>query len=60
MIMKFDLESNKFSDKKVYQENNDYIISKIVRLDKNIIVGSSKSKCSLYGCEYEPIISIYK
>ena len=60
MIVKFDIENNKFSEKKVYQENNDYIINKIVKLDKNILIGSSKNKCSLYGCEYEPIISIYK
>ena len=60
MIIKFNLDDNKFSDKELYQKDNDYIINKIVNLDKKIIIGSSKTKCSLYGCEYEPIISIYK
>ena len=60
MIIKFNLEDNKFTDKKLFQEKNDYIINKIVMLDKDIIIGSSKSKCGLYGCEYEPIIKEYK
>ena len=60
MVYKFNIKDNKFMDKKVFNSNNDYIISKIIKLDKNIIIGSSKTKCSIYGCEYEPIISIYK
>ncbi len=60
MIIKFNLDDNKFIDKELYQKDSDYIINKIVNLDKKIIIGSSKSNCSLYGCEYEPIISIYK
>ena len=60
MVMKFSLSDNKYGEKEIYQKDNSYIINKIVKLDKNIIIGASKSKCSLYGCEYEPIISIYK
>ena len=60
MIIKFNLDDKKFIDKDLFQEKNDYIINKIVMLDQKIIVGSSKSKCSLYGCEYEPIIKEYK
>ena len=60
MIMKFNIKESKFTDKKLYQYDNDYVISKIVNLDKNIIIGSSETKCSLYGCEYEPVIKEYK
>ena len=60
MIMKFDLENKKFYDKELYQEKRDYAINRIVQLDKNIIIGTSLSKCGLYGCEYEPIIKNYK
>ena len=59
-IMKFNTKDNKFSDKKELTDNNDYIINKIVELDKKILVGTSKSNCSIYGCEYQPIISVYK
>ena len=59
-IMKFNTTDNKFSDKKELTDNNDYIINKIVELDKKILVGTSKSNCSIYGCEYKPIISVYK
>ena len=60
MIMKFSLTDKKFFDKKLYQIDNDYVINKMVKLDKNIIIGSSKTKCGLYGCDYEPILSIYE
>ena len=60
MIIKFDLEKKSFFDKKIYQEKNDYIINKIVTLDNNYIIGTSKNNCSIYGCEYEPIVSMYK
>lgn len=60
MVMKFSLSDNKFKDKEIYQNESNYIINKIVQLDKNILIGTSKTKCSLYGCEYEPIISIYR
>ena len=59
-IMFFNTKDNKFSNKKELTDKNDYIINKIVNLDKKILVGTSKSNCSIYGCEYEPIISIYK
>ena len=59
MIYKFDTKENKFTDKKLYQDENDYVINKLVKLDKNILIGTSKTKCSLYGCEYEPIIMEY-
>ena len=58
MTIKYSLTNKKFFDKKIYQEKNDYIINKIVNLDKNYFIGASKSKCSLYGCEYEPIIKV--
>ena len=57
--MTFNLKENEFSDKKVLQDKNDYIVNKIVNLDKKIIVGTSKSNCGIYGCEYEPIIKNY-
>ena len=60
MIVKFNITDNKFSDKKIIESEADYIINKIVGLDKDMILGSSKTKCSIYGCEYEPVISIYK
>ncbi len=59
VIMNFDIKENKFIDKQVMAKDNDYIINKIISLDKKILVGTSKTKCSLYGCEYEPIISVY-
>ena len=59
MIMKFDLENNKFSDKEILEKENDYSINQIVNLNKKILIGSSKSKCDIYGCEYEPIITEY-
>lgn len=58
--IKFDLKEKKFSDKNVLSTSNDYIVNKVVSLDKKILVGTSKTKCSLYGCEYEPIIKEYK
>lgn len=58
--MKFNIKDNKFSDKKVLSDKHDYIVNKLVDLDKKIIIGTSKSSCSLFGCEYEPIISIYE
>ena len=48
------------SDKNILSMENDYVINKIVSLDKKILVGTSKSNCSIYGCEYQPIISVYK
>lgn len=60
MVMKFNLTDKKFSDKQIYQNDVDYGINKIVKLDKNIIIGSSKTKCGLYGCDYEPIIKVYE
>lgn len=60
MVIKFDLDSKTFTDKKLYQEKNDYIINKIVTLDNNYIIGTTKTNCSIYGCEYEPLVSIYK
>ncbi len=56
----FNLKDNKFSDKNLLTDKNDYIVNKIVELDKKIIVGTSKSNCGLYGCEYEPIIKEIK
>ena len=58
--IKYNLNDNKFMDKIELTDSNDYIVSKIVSLDKQILIGTSKSKCSIYGCEYEPIISLYK
>ena len=58
--IKFNIKDKKFNDKKVLTSQNDYIVNKIVELDKKIIVGASKSKCGLYGCDYEPIIKEYK
>lgn len=59
MIMEFNIKDNKFVDRKIMSKENDYIINKIIALDKKILVGTSKSKCGLYGCEYEPLISVY-
>ena len=56
IIIKFDTKNKKFIEKEIISNDNDYSINKIVNLDKIIIIGTSKSKCSLYGCEYEPII----
>ena len=60
MVMKFSCEDNKFFDKKIYQEKNDFIINKMVQLNKKLIIGTSKTNCSIYGCEYEPVIEIYE
>lgn len=60
-LIKFDLAKNEFSDIKIIQEKNDYIINKIKKLDNdNYLIGTSKSNCSLYGCEYESFIKEYK
>lgn len=59
-VIKYSLKNNNFYDKKVLSDKNDYIVSKIVELDKKILVGTSKSNCSLYGCEYEPVIKEFK
>ena len=58
-MMTYDLKENKFSDKKVLESESDYIVNKVVELDKKIIVGTSKSNCGIFGCEYEPIIKKY-
>ena len=58
--MKFNTKDNKFIDKKVFDNSGDYIVNKIVSLDRKIIVGASKSNNGIYGCEYEPIIQEYK
>lgn len=60
IIIKFNLKDKKYAKETMYLDQNDYIINKIVKLDNNIIVGTSKSKCGLYGCEYEPVIFNYK
>ncbi len=60
IIIKFDIKNKKFIDKEIISNDNDYAINKIVKLDKTIMIGTSKSKCGLYGCEYEPIIIDYK
>ena len=60
MIIHFDLNDKKFTKKTTYLDKNDYVINKIVNLDKIIYIGTSKTKCSLYGCEYEPIINNYE
>ena len=60
MIVKFDLSNNKFSDKEIRGEKNDYIISRIVKLNNNYIIGTNKDKCNLLGCEYQSFISEYK
>ena len=59
MTYKFNLKDKKFTEEKLYQEDYEYIINKIVNLDKKILVGTSKSKCNIYGCEYEPLIINY-
>lgn len=59
-IVTFNPKENKYFDKKILSDDSDYVINKIVELDKKIIIGTSKSNCSLYGCEYEPIIKEYK
>ena len=59
-VMEYILKDNSFSNKKVLSSENDYIVNKIVELDKKILVGTSKSDCGLYGCEYEPIIKEFK
>lgn len=56
LVMKFDLENKKFTD----IEKKDYLINKIVELDNKYLIGASQTKCSLYGCEYEPLIKEYK
>ena len=60
MIVKFDLEKNEFGEKKIIEEKNDYIVNKIVNLDNYYLIGTSKSRCSLLGCEYESFIKEYK
>ena len=58
--IEFNLKDNKFNNKKELTDKNDYVVNKIVNFDKKIIIGTSMSKCSIYGCEYEPIIKEYK
>ena len=60
MVIMFNLKDKKYTNQTIYHKKNDYIINKIIKLDKKILVGTSKSKCSLYGCEYEPLIINYK
>jgi hypothetical protein len=60
MAIKFNLKDKKYTNQTIYLDKSDYIINKIIKLDKTIIIGTSKSKCSLYGCEYEPLIFDYK
>ena len=55
-VTKFDLSSKKFMD----IEKKDYLINKIVEFDNKYLIGTSQTKCSLYGCEYEPLIKEYK
>ncbi len=56
LITKFDLNNKKFSE----IEKKDYLINKIVNLSNKYIIGTSQTKCSLYGCEYESLIKEYK
>ena len=61
LIIKFDLDKKEFNEKKVLEENNDYVVNKILKLEKdNYLIGTSKSKCSIFGCEYESFIKKYK
>ena len=60
MIIKFNIKDKKFYDQKLYQEKTDYVLNKIISLDQKYLIGTSQTKCSLYGCEYEPVISRYK
>ena len=57
--MEFNIKDNQFSNKQVLSDKDDYIVNKLVNLDKKIIIGTSKSNCGIYGCEYEPIIKNY-
>ena len=52
----FDLNSKKFDEIK----EKDYLINKIVNLNNRYLIGTSQTRCSLYGCEYEPLIIEYK
>ena len=61
LITEFDLEKNKFNQTNIIAKDHDYVINKIITLNKNkYLVGTSKSDCSLLGCEYQPFISLYK
>ena len=59
-IIQFNIKDNKFTEKKVLSDKNDYIVNKIVQLDKEYLVGTNKNRCGLYGCEYEPLITSYE
>ncbi len=58
LVVKFSLSENKFIKRDNYQEENDYIIQKVLKFDNNkIIIGTDKNHCNLYGCEYQPVFS---
>lgn len=59
-VIKFDLDKKEFTEKQVLQKDDDYLVNKIKKLDKNYLIGTSKSNCGLLGCEYESLINEYK
>lgn len=61
MIVNFDLSDNTFLDKIVKNNDNDYIITKMVMLDDKLMyIGTSKTDCGIMGCEYESFMVEYK
>ena len=61
IISSFDLEKKEFSKVEIKQEKNDYVINKIIKFDNgDYLIGSSKSDCSIFGCEYKSFIKEYK
>ncbi len=61
MTVDFDLSKKEFINKKTLNEDNDYLTVKALKIDnKEYLIGSSKTKCNLLGCEYEPMFTLYK
>ena len=60
IIMKYDIINNKFIKHKTVEGSHDYIINKLVRLDKKIMyIGTSNDKCNLFGCDYQNLYETY-
>ena len=60
-ILKYSIKENKIVEKNLYNEDNNYIIKKILNDDgRHLYVGTSKNKCTIYGCDYENVLDYYE
>lgn len=56
-----DNTDNKIVERHTFNEKNDYIINKLVKIDnQHMYVGTENNSCTLLGCDYNGLIGVYE